>query len=69
MTGIAKCVAAAGTQTLVAEALAISQQAVHGFVQQGYFPIDRAIQAQRIWGVPFAELVRPDIAEAIRASK
>lgn len=69
MTGIDRCVTAAGSQLLVAEALDITQQAVHMFVKQGYFPIDRAIQAQRIWAVPFVELVRPDIAEAIRAVK
>lgn len=69
MTGIDKCVTAAGSQLAVAERLDITQQAVNGFVQKGYFPIDRAIQAQRIWGVPFVELVRPDIAAAILSSK
>ena len=69
MTGIDQCISAAGSQTAVAEVLDITPQAVQGFVQKGYFPIDRAIQAQRIWGVAFADLVRPDIAEAIRTSK
>jgi hypothetical protein len=63
-TGIEDAIALAGTQDLLSEALGVSQQAVSGWLKQGWTPLDRAIEIEAQFGVPRARLVSPRIRSA-----
>lgn len=66
-TGIARAVGSLGSQRGLAESLgstsptreAVSQQAIHQWLRQGYAPLDRAEEIAALTGVPVLDLVDP----------
>jgi len=56
-SGIARAVAAAGSQESLAEKLGCTQQAVSEWVRRGYVPPARAIEIEAEFGVPRADLL------------
>lgn len=62
MTGISKAVEAAGGVRLLAEKLGVTRQAVFKWHQRGWVPLARALEIERVYGVPRQQLVKPDIA-------
>lgn len=57
--GVDKLVAAAGGRRLLAARLGVTKQAVAGWVQRGYIPASRAVEAEAQYGVDRRELVDP----------
>lgn len=64
-TGIYKAVEAAGGASLLAEKLKVSRQYVYLCLQKGYVPIKRAVQIEKLYGVPRQTLIDPDIASLV----
>lgn len=52
----------------LATLLAVTPQAIHQFIRQGWFPLDRAKTIATRYDVPLRGLVRPDVREAIDAA-
>lgn len=63
MSGIFKAAEAVNGQRRLALQLGVSQQAVNQWVLQGWAPLGRARQIERLTGVPARELVDPSIKE------
>lgn len=68
-SGIQRAVDAAGSQAALANQLEVSQQFIHKSVRKGYLPLDRAQAVSAIYGIDLADLVRPDIANAMRSAR
>ncbi len=58
-------IAAAGGRQPLAEFFDVKLQAIHGFRQKGWLPLDRAKAAADRFGLPIRELVRADVREAM----
>ncbi len=65
MTAFEKNLPAARAE--LAKLLGVTAQAMHQFVKQGWFPLDRAKAIAAAYDVPLAPLVRPDIREVMTA--
>ncbi|HNC97199.1 MAG TPA: YdaS family helix-turn-helix protein [Myxococcota bacterium] len=65
--GIDRAVYAAGSQTRLAEALIppVTSQAVCQWVRQGYVPPERALEIERLFGVPREDLLSPKLRELV----
>lgn len=59
-------IAKSPTQAL-ADRLGITYQAVAKFERQGWLPLTRARVVADLYSIPLAELVRPDIRDALNA--
>jgi DNA-binding transcriptional regulator YdaS (Cro superfamily) len=59
--GVYEAVRKAGSQRKLAKKLGVSQQFVCDCVQQGYFPVQRAVEIEREYGVSRLELVSPKL--------
>jgi hypothetical protein len=66
--GVEKTIAAAGTLQELANLWAVSRVAIYDWKKRGYFPIERARDANARFGIPLRELVSPQIREAMDAS-
>lgn len=64
-TGIASAIAAAGGQAALAGTLHVSQQAVSGWLKQGWVPRDRAKEIENYYNVPRGRLVDPKLLDAV----
>lgn len=49
----------------IATALGITPQAISNFERKGWFPLERARQVSELYGIPLADLVRPDIRQTL----
>lgn len=49
----------------IAELLGVTEQAINNFSRKGWFPLERARQVADVYGLPLADLVRPDIRQAL----
>lgn len=65
--GVDRAVYAAGNQTKLGEALSppVTSQAVNQWVKQGYVPAERALEIERLFGVPREELLAPKLRELV----
>lgn len=64
-TGIADAITAAGSQALLGAALGVSQQAVAGWLKQGWVPTGRVVEIENQYGVPRVRLVDPKLLDAV----
>lgn len=65
LPGIFKAVKEAGSQTALAEAMGVSQQAISKWVRLGWVPTERAIEIEAMYGVPRRELVAPKLRDLL----
>ena len=63
--GIFKAVKAAGSQTALAEAMGVSQQAISKWIRFGWVPVDRAIEIESMYAIPRRELVSPKLRDLL----
>jgi DNA-binding transcriptional regulator YdaS (Cro superfamily) len=61
-TGIDKAVRSAGGAASLAAKLGVSHQAVYQWIQNGWVPSERALELERIYHIPRAELLSPKLA-------
>lgn len=66
-TGIKRAVSAAGSERKLGDALGVTQQFIGKSVRKGWLPLERAHTASQLYGIELVDLVRPDIAAAMRA--
>jgi hypothetical protein len=64
-SGVSDAIVAAGSQEILANALGVTQQAVSGWLSQGWVPKGRAIEIEANYGVPRARLVDPKILDLV----
>lgn len=57
----------AGGAPSLAAFLKVSHQAVYGWISRGWFPPARAIQIEKKYKVPRADLVKPELAKLLAA--
>ena len=59
-------IAKAGGIFAFCRALGVSHQAVYNWKKCGWVPIERAVEIERLYGVPAGHLVKPSILLALR---
>ena len=67
MTGIDKAIQKAGSHAAFGEAIGTSAAFVTQSRRRGWLPLQRAQIAAELYGIPLVDLVRKDIAAALRA--
>ena len=60
-------IAKAGGIFAFCRALGVSHQAVYSWKKCGWVPIERAVEIERLYGVPAGRLVKPSISRAFSA--
>lgn len=63
---IQQAIDAAGSQAKLATDLGVSQQFVNKALKQGWLPLEKAKIANGLYGIALVDLVRDDIASAMR---
>lgn len=58
-------VEAAGSQVALASFLRVSEAAVSGWVRRGWVPAQRAVELERKYGVPRAQMLDPKLLSII----
>lgn len=61
MAGIRYAVGLAGSQTALAKALGVSNNAVSKWVRQGFVPNNRVKEISEMYGIPRARLCNPAV--------
>jgi len=64
-TALRSAIDAGGGIVTFSEAMGVTHQAVYNWKGQGWVPLERATDIQRIWGIPFTALVKPSVARAL----
>ncbi len=54
-----------GSQQVLADALGVSQAAVSKWVIRGWLPVDRAIQVEKLYGIPPSATSDPKLIAAL----
>lgn len=62
MTGIQKAIDIVGGANQLAEKLGVSHQAVYVWLRKGWVPAQRAIEIEKLFDIPRAELFKPQLA-------
>ena len=62
MTGIKKAIELAGGANPLAVKLGVSHQAVYVWLRKGWVPAQRALEIEKMFDIPRAELFKPAIA-------
>ena len=55
----------AGGATQLAHTLGVSHQAVHKWLKRGWVSPDRALELCELYGIPAADLIRPDLRRVL----
>lgn len=61
MSGINKAITQAGSQVRLARALGVTQVTISNWKSRGWIPANRARQIEEIYGIPRAELLKPEL--------
>jgi DNA-binding transcriptional regulator YdaS (Cro superfamily) len=64
-TGVERVIAIAGTQSKVAADMGVEQQTVSHWLKTGHMPVKRAVEAEKLYGVPRSALVDPELRKAV----
>lgn len=64
-SGIKRAVYLAGSQTALASALGVKQQAVYHWLVSGFAPRRRATQIHELYDIPLHDLVNPEFLKFI----
>lgn len=67
--GIDRAIEAAGSIHELGRQLGVSAQFIHKSKKKGHLPVDRARQVVELYGIPLIDLVRGDIASAMRSAR
>lgn len=67
-SAIEKAVEKAGSQAALAEQIGVKPQFLTKALRQGWLPLDRAKVVNDLYGIPLVDLVRNDIADAMRSA-
>lgn len=62
MTGIQRAIDIAGGANQLAEKLGVSHQAVYVWLRKGWVPAQRALEIEKLFDIPRAELFKPALA-------
>jgi hypothetical protein len=65
--GVKRAIVAAGSQAALGDALGVTKQFIGKSERKGWLPLERAQTASQLYGIALVDLVRPDIAAAMRA--
>jgi DNA-binding transcriptional regulator YdaS (Cro superfamily) len=68
MTGIKKAVDLAGGANPLALKLGVSHQAVYVWIRKGWVPAHRALEIEKMFDIPRAELFKPELAALFTAN-
>jgi DNA-binding transcriptional regulator YdaS (Cro superfamily) len=68
MTGIKKAVDLAGGANVLAHKLGVSHQAIYVWLRKGWVPPQRAIELEKLFGIPRAELFKPELAALLASN-
>ncbi len=61
MTGIEKAIDMAGGANPLAHTLGVSHQAVYVWLRKGWVPAQRALEIEKLFDIPRAELFKPEL--------
>ena len=67
MSALDQAIETAGGRVPLANALGVTRQAVHGWVQQGWVPVPRAIEIEDKFGVGRMHLIKPELRAIVSA--
>jgi len=62
MTGIQRAIDIAGGANPLAEKLGVSHQAVYVWLRKGWVPAQRALEIEKMFEIPRADLFKPELA-------
>jgi hypothetical protein len=62
MTGIKKAIEMAGGANALATKLDVTHQAVYVWLRKGWVPSQRALEIEKLFDIPRAELFKPELA-------
>jgi hypothetical protein len=62
MTGIKKAVDLAGGANQLAHKLDVTHQAVYVWLRKGWVPAQRALEIEKLFDIPRAELFKPELS-------
>ena len=62
MTGIKRAIDTAGGANPLAHKLGVSHQAVYVWLRNGWVPSQRALEIEKLFGIPRVELFKPELA-------
>jgi DNA-binding transcriptional regulator YdaS (Cro superfamily) len=61
MTGIKKAIEMAGGANPLAAKLGVSHQAVYVWLRNGWVPAQRALEIEKLFDIPRADLFKPEL--------
>ena len=61
MTAVDEAIAKAGSQKALADSLGVTQPVIAHWRKRGWCPVKRARQISEIYGIPCANLLKPDL--------
>lgn len=65
MNGVQHAIKLAGSQKKLADTLSVTQQFISNCNQKGYFPISRAVEIEKLFGISKFDLIDPRISKAL----
>lgn len=68
-SGMARAVAAAGSQLLLAKQLGVTQQFISLCLRRGWVPLRRAQEIEALYGIPRAQTMNPRVLDLVDAAK
>ena len=66
MIGIKQAIRAAEGGPKLAEALGVTHQAIYYWSKIGWVPLPRAMQIERLFGIPHQRLISPAVSRLLR---